>query len=56
MQHSVYQLTAAKAHAQPTPKDCKPPDPVEPQPAQWTTGSAKRKRNDSSDHSDDEDE
>ena len=35
MQHAVYQLTDTKVHAEPTPKDYEPPDPVEPQPVQW---------------------
>ena len=49
MQHVVYQLTDAKVHSQPMPQDHEPPDPVEPQPVQWATGSGKRKRDDSSD-------
>ena len=28
MQHVVYQLTDAKAHAEPTPDDYHPPDPT----------------------------
>ena len=39
----------AKVHGQPTPQDCELPDPVEPQPVQWATGSGKHKRGDSGD-------
>ena len=56
----VCQLTDAKVHGQPMPKDYEPPNPVEPRPVQWATGSGKRKRDDGDDDSsayaEDEDE
>ena len=42
MQHVVHQFTDAKVHGQPALQDHEAPDPVEPQPVQWATGSGKR--------------
>ena len=53
MQHAVYQLTDAKAHAQPTPGGHQAPVVPAPLLLQWATGASaadkKRKRDDSGD-------